>query len=225
MLSNVLLLPLMAAVAVAASTSDGFGETQLFKRGAALDTRDLELAEIHGVNLTAMYKHSVMKRHDGDHYTIWVDNSFVSAEGPEEDPRELEKRQSARLVANAGWVLGSGNPICISHDMRSLTTNISPFSGGIEALARDLAIGGSNSGSNARFFAGGGVGVGEYGGIASGDLSYVARRTHDEYRREYNGRWRAAGEGRMRCTTIIPGQWFPARRTFSWQLIATPQRV
>lgn len=68
---------------------EAHGGFELFKRDAILDTRDLNLAEIHGVNLTesklyqtydilfsfsadylTVYKHSHIKRDGGDHINI-----------------------------------------------------------------------------------------------------------------------------------------------------------
>ncbi|RBQ64670.1 hypothetical protein FVER14953_10761 [Fusarium verticillioides] len=90
---------LMAAAATATpfleprGVSEGFTrEVELFKRGANLEARDLQLAEAHGVNLTEMHKHSVLKRHDGDHVTIWVHSGIEDIEGSKND-RELGMTQ------------------------------------------------------------------------------------------------------------------------------------
>lgn len=54
MLLGALLTGISAVLVAGAPTADGFGvgEVQLFARDAVLSARDLELAELHGVNLT-----------------------------------------------------------------------------------------------------------------------------------------------------------------------------
>ncbi|OBT90314.1 hypothetical protein VE02_03316 [Pseudogymnoascus sp. 03VT05] len=238
------LVSFSAAIALAAPTTDGFGEIELFKRDAVLDTRDLEHAELHGVNLTEMYKHSVLKRDDGDHITIWVDNSYASIEGPLEEAVNVSKRQSARLAGNSNYYY-TGESNCRKHDMRFLTGKQSPFSGGALALARwgenhkgrwvftnnntwkTLAIGGSNAGHNAQYRAdnlekvyGADTSVGTY------DMGYNARHTYDEYRREMEkGVWRAAGYGWMTFKGMIGVNMWYYDFPFNWELITSTATV
>ncbi|KAF5989190.1 hypothetical protein FCOIX_48 [Fusarium coicis] len=148
--------------------SDGFtGEVELFKRGANLESRDLQLAEAHGVNLTEMHKHSVLKRHDGDHVTIWVHSGLEDTEGS-----KIEKRQRARNDAGGRFQTGGRySDFCYSHDRKKPKLDKhSPTSGGVEAMRswarntkgywqlsaadrtwKDLVVAGSNGGANAKY--------------------------------------------------------------------------
>lgn len=185
-----------------------------------------------------------MERGDGDHFTIWVDRSFTPAEGPDEDPKQFEKRQGARLFGGSGFIRNGSGSLCRNHNMWSITGSSSPFSGGALAIARwgdnnrgewtwandgrkrFLVVGGSNGGRNARYIAGSkNLGSGEYGGIGSRDMAHNAWKTYNDFARQYNGQWRAAAKGTMTCDTIIPGNLFPTVRTFSWELVSTPTRV
>ncbi|KAH8172798.1 hypothetical protein LIA77_07053 [Sarocladium implicatum] len=110
-------------------------EVVRFKRDAVLSARDLELADMHQVNLTEMYKHSVIKRSDGDHVTIWAHNTYEDLEGPAENPKS--KRQTAKLhggAAAAHWRNRPDFVNCRSHQRWDITSGTSPFTGGIEAI-------------------------------------------------------------------------------------------
>ncbi|KAL2214747.1 hypothetical protein CC79DRAFT_1363494 [Sarocladium strictum] len=66
-------------------------EVHVFKRDlGSVTARDIELAKRDGVSLLEMYRHSVVKRDDGDHVTIWVHNSFEEGETVEELPAGLD---------------------------------------------------------------------------------------------------------------------------------------
>lgn len=82
-----------------------------------------------------MYKHSVVKRSDGDDYTIWVHNSYEDASGPAEDPHS--KRQIAKLHGGAyaaNWEHRPDFVNCRHHRRTDITSGTSPFTGGIHAM-------------------------------------------------------------------------------------------
>ncbi|KAJ3535790.1 hypothetical protein NM208_g6988 [Fusarium decemcellulare] len=220
MLIKTLLPSLLAALVAALPAPDlsAEGEMELFKRDGVLNARDLELAEIHGVNLTRMYKHAVIKRDDGDHFTVWVDKGFAPTEGPEEAPGKA-KRQTARLASGARFT-GSTllRDYCRNHDRKDLTSERSPTTGGVEAIYRwardhdgyfhygpdtglgwrDLVVGGSNGGSNARYraqFIESSVTLLRIGSYdVRNDADWTRKRA-----RVYNGKWRAASYGWETC--------------------------
>lgn len=264
MLPNTLLAGLFLATATRAIPTASHRDDQgvvRFKRGDVLSARDFELAEMHGVNLTEsksprgiattssitdsscpVYKHSVFKRDDGDHITIWVDNGFQEAEGPQEDP--LSKRQTARLWFSHHYTAANGRATdyCRQHDRRDWTSAGAPFTGGVRAIAewardnrgwfnwgvagggwgwRTVLIGGSNSGSNARYrgqviddnpFAAGTQ-------VGTDDVRDDAYWTLDR-QRQFNGRWRAASYGWETCG--VPG---PANVRFNYEIRDFNERV
>lgn len=170
-----------------------------------------------------MYKHSVIKRHDGEEVTIWVDNGYEVAEGPEED--SLSKRQSARLWMGSQFLKSGLVDYCRNHDRRDITSSSSPFTGGVHAIAswarnndgffpwgddhrgwgwRTILIGGSNAGRNARYRAA--VDRKAIGQTRVGLGTHDVRDDADWTRarqRQYNGKWRAASYGWQTCG--IPG--------------------
>ncbi|KAF4339539.1 hypothetical protein FBEOM_6533 [Fusarium beomiforme] len=213
---------LMAAVATATpllgsrDVSEGFtGEVELFKRGAVLDKRDLELAETHGVNLTEMHKHSVLKRHDGDHVTVWVHRGFQEAEGP-----SIEKRQRSRPDA-AGHLQTGGrhSDFCYSHDRKKPAVDEhSPTTGGIMAMRSwawntkgyfqlvsyprpwvDLVVAGSNAGTNSVYR----VKIIDvdtrYIGLGTDDVAADADFTLNENTKQIKDKWRCASYGWETC--------------------------
>ncbi|GJC99158.1 hypothetical protein CH63R_11223 [Colletotrichum higginsianum IMI 349063] len=191
----------------------------IFKRDSVLTPRDLELAEMHGVNLTQMYKHSLHKRDDGDDITIWFDNGFPEVEGPQEHP--LSKRQRARLWWSHHYSASGGgiSDMCRQHDRKDWTSSNSPYTGGVRAIAewardnkgyfiwgdigggwvwRTVLIGGSNSGRNARYR--GQVtdpGIATRAFVGTDDVKDDADWTHDRGRdfSSSTGGWRAASYG------------------------------
>nr|RBQ84599.1 hypothetical protein FVER53263_10761 [Fusarium verticillioides] len=198
------------------SVSEGFtGEVELFKRGANLEARDLQLAEAHGVNLTEMHKHSVLKRHDGDHVTIWVHSGIEDVEDS-----KIEKRQRARNDAGGRFKTGGRySDFCYSHDRKKpkLDKN-SPTSGGVEAMrswARntkgywqltaddrtwlDLVVAGSNGGANAKYR----IKIIEvdthYIGMGTDDVAADADFTRNENFVKIEGKWRSASYGWETC--------------------------
>lgn len=159
MLLNALLSGLCLATAIEAVPT--VHEVIRVKRGADLSARDLELADMHQVNLTEskftgvqyrvllytmeinlwpcnlVYKHSVVKRSDGDDVTIWVHNSYEEAEleSPEENPKS--KRQTAKLHGGAGaanWRNFPDYKNCRPTQYNDITSSTSPYTGGIHAI-------------------------------------------------------------------------------------------
>ncbi|KAK1990445.1 hypothetical protein LX36DRAFT_739015 [Colletotrichum falcatum] len=203
------------------------GEMVRFKRDTVLDARDLELAELHQVNLTEMYKHAVVKRDDGDHVTIWAHKGYVEAEGPEEK-RPLTKRQTARLWMGSRF---QTNPLladlCGDHDRRDWVSEKAPTTGGVHAMHqwgldnmgffpwgdgyggwgwRTVLIAGSNGGDNARYRAQFVDGRRDWSGIGTRDVAADADWTRDR-ERNYNGKWRASSYGWESCgNTITPAR-------------------
>lgn len=167
-----------------------------------------------------MHKHSVIKRDDGDHFTIWVDNRFADVEGPQESPHA--KRQSARLWPGSRFVSAPGvNDYCNQHDRKDWTSSNSPTTGGIIAMSRwadnndgyfpwgdndggwgwrTVLIGGSNGGANARYRA-------QMSNRATGQVrsSIGTRDVHNDAEwtlsrgQNYNGNWRASSYGWETC--------------------------
>ncbi|KAF3356274.1 Transcription factor atf1 [Verticillium dahliae VDG1] len=158
--------------------SHGLQETTLFKRDDVLGPRDLELADAHGVNLTEMNRHSLMKRDDGDHVTIWVARNYIAhddggdsteaVDDDDVDEEDLTKRQSVRVGKDVFFHRGAlGGKTCLKHKRQSHTGPNRPTSGGVQAFYRwgdreagsfmlhsrwqSLVIAGSNKGANALY--------------------------------------------------------------------------
>ena len=231
------------ANAIPAPVEPGMGEIVRFKRDAILDTRDLEIAERHQVNLTeskrrdlafllfglaftyptqiVVYKHSVIKRDDGDDVIVWVDNHFVDTEGPEEDP-SLDKRQiKVQLKGGLYWVQGGSSDRCRDPDRKDATGPRGATTGGIDAMCRwaethsgyfrygnnfggwgwrTIMIAGSNGGANARYRAQfiTGQDSNQAMHIGTRDLYDDADWTRDR-KQNYDGKWRAASYGWESC--------------------------
>ncbi|KAF4345165.1 hypothetical protein FBEOM_871 [Fusarium beomiforme] len=216
---NVPLNILAVAAPAISSVIPSHGTVEVFKRDAVLDARDLELAETHGVNLTQMFKHSVFKRNDGDHITIWVDRGYVEEDEDSEAGFKHAKRQSTRLVGGSRYHGSDQYDTCYSHDRKDATVSISPFTGGIVSIRdwaagrkgyfpfggthpvgwRSLLVAGSNSGANALYRARvqeGSISV--HTGIGTEDVRDDAAWTN-ERRKLFNGRYRAASYGWETC--------------------------
>ncbi|RGP81365.1 hypothetical protein FLONG3_509 [Fusarium longipes] len=214
MLFKYLLSALLASYAVASPVPDisqSKDDLVLFKRDSILDARDLELAEIHGVNLTKMYKHSMFKRDDGDHIIIWVARSFE-----EHEDETLTKRQGARPGRESNYRTSPNSDYCNSHKRQNHAGPNGPYSGGVQAMYRwansnrgvwpvmsdweNLMIAGSNSGANAVYRARTLSSIGT--GIGTMDVRNDADWT--QYRaREFSGRgWRASSKGGESCNRV-----------------------
>ncbi|RBQ80112.1 hypothetical protein FVER14953_21714 [Fusarium verticillioides] len=181
----------------------------LFKRDSVLNTRDLELADIHGVNLTEMYKHSMFKRDDGDHIVVWVARSFT--EYPDET---LTKRQGARPGRESGYHSGADSDYCGKHKRQNLAGPNGPYSGGVQAMYRwanshsgnwvvgadwsNLMIAGSNKGANAVYRAKSVHGYNTV--IGTKDVRNDADWTQKRALKINGGRgWRASSKGGEDC--------------------------
>ncbi|KAL9950164.1 hypothetical protein D7B24_008663 [Verticillium nonalfalfae] len=210
--------------------SHGLQETTLFKRDDVLGPRDLELADAHGVNLTEMYRHSLMKRDDGDHVTIWVARDYIAHDDDENDSTEavnddedvdeegLTKRQSVRVGKEVFFHRGSlGGKTCMKHKRQNHTGPNGPTSGGVQAIYRwgdreagsfmlhsrwqNLVIAGSNKGANALYRARRASGFPELH-IGSRDIRNDADWTQKRAR-SFNGVWRASSKGGETCQLLM----------------------
>lgn len=160
-----------------------------------------------------MYRHSIQKRHDGDHVTIWIDRSFIEGdvvEGPEDN---LSKRQKTRIPQPNTFYRGTSDR-CIDHKRQDHTgPNESPMSGGVQAIYRwgrdtegsfdlpnkswrTMIIGGSNSGANALYKARRKDGPNSY--LGSHDVRNDADWTQKRAKK-YSGVWRARSKGGQNC--------------------------
>ncbi|KAL2206958.1 hypothetical protein CC79DRAFT_909506 [Sarocladium strictum] len=278
MLAKTILASLFLATTLTASPiaeeDHSHHEIVRFKRDTVLSARDLELADMHNVNLTesectddiyqsatvsnnstngelddVVWKHSVVKRSDGDDITIWVHNSFEEPEGPENTP---SKRQSAHLWPSAHFASFRSFRNCDSNTRWDITSATSPFTGGIVAMRdwvasrdgyfligtnpetnyqwgpgaggwgwRTILIGGSNSGRNARYrMAIKTPGRGNwYTWVDNRDIELDLNWTHDR-RRQFDGRWRAASHGEQWCG--VPGS---GKNLQEFQIISFDQPV
>ncbi|RBR23175.1 uncharacterized protein FIESC28_04030 [Fusarium coffeatum] len=180
----------------------------LFKRDSVLSARDLELADIHGVNMTEMYKHSMFKRGDGDHIVIWVARSFL-----EHQDGTLMKRQQARPGKNGNYRDNRISDHCDRHSRQNHAGPNGPYSGGVQAMYRwadshrgifsvttsweNLMIAGSNTGANAVYKAKTKDGR---GGTNIGTMDVRNDADWTQYRAiEFSGRWRASSKGEESC--------------------------
>ncbi len=170
-------------------------EIHVFKRDALITPRDVELAQRDGIDLDeskftfillvlirsnikpTVYRHSVIKRDDGDHVTIWVAKSYNESSQEQDDPDKdvLDPKLAARSKLKIGSAdVWSSTPVTSQCDM-SRTSYIgytgpnAPFTGGVDAIVRwgnncggwwwlgghnvvqNLIVAGSASGFNVRF--------------------------------------------------------------------------
>jgi hypothetical protein len=209
------ILPSLLATSVVAIPVADIGESEdnlvLFKRDGVLDARDLALADIHGVNVTEMYKHSMFKRDDGDHIVVWVARDFVENEDEVNNVQGIDKRQTARPAG--GFRTDSVSDYCRDHKRQDHTGPNGPFSGGVKAMYgwarghrggswpvgsswKTLVLAGSNSGANAIYRArtvrGGSTFIGTQD--VRNDADWTQKKE-----RKFNGRWRASSKGGETC--------------------------
>ncbi|CAF3590216.1 hypothetical protein SNK03_012905 [Fusarium graminearum] len=212
MLFTYLLPSLLVTSAVALPVAD-IGESEdnlvLFKRDDILSARDIELANIHGVDLTEMYKHSMIKRDDGDHIVVWVARDFIEAN----DEQGVSKRQSARPGTKSDFTSDNKADYCRDHTRHDQTGPNGPYSGGVQAMYdwarnhsggrwpltsswKNLVLAGSNSGANALYKA---KTTGGETNIGTKDVRNDADWTRNRAR-EFSGRgWRASSKGGETC--------------------------
>lgn len=163
-----------------------------------------------------MWKHSVIKRADGDDTTIWVHNSYV------EEAEGVEKRQTK--LWHTG--LSSGRTDNCGHSSFVGDTGPgAPFTGGIQHMARwgasangnffvngsqsrtwwILVVAGSNSGANASFQARASIAnVGWYIHVGARDVGDLSRDTNNMFARKFGNSWRARARGHMECKRAEP---------------------
>ncbi|RGP69507.1 hypothetical protein FSPOR_4611 [Fusarium sporotrichioides] len=229
------ILPSLLATSVIAIPVADIGESEdnlvLFKRDDVLDARDLALADIHGVNVTEMYKHSMFKRDDGDHVVVWVARDFVENENEVDHGQGIDKRQTARPGTKSGFVSDSQSDYCRDHKRENHAGPNGPYSGGVQAMYswarghsggrwtvksswKNLVLAGSNSGANAIYRArttdGGETSIGTQD--VRNDADWTRNRA-----REFSGRgWRASSKGGETC-----GGW----TRINYEIIRTDYRL
>ncbi|KAF9777137.1 hypothetical protein IL306_004592 [Fusarium sp. DS 682] len=193
------------------------------KRDVALHARDIHEADKHGVNLKEMHKHSILKRSNGDHVSIWVHNSF-NGSFFDDDKRgnnavDLQRRSLGFEVKNLHpdfYQPGDSKKKCKKSKIASLTTESSPYGYGALAIVRwahmnmgafylgnsccffatDLLVAGSNQGGNMRFSV---RKEGEAIFLGSLDIAEVTQRAMDKHSKQYGETWRLAAGGKMKC--------------------------
>lgn len=164
-----------------------------------------------------MYKHSLLKRDDGDHVTVWVDRRFIEHEDDEEDDESLAKRQTdIRLANGSGFKNDIFSDRCHHHKRQDHTGPNGPTTGGVQAIYqwarahsggtfpvttsttwKNLIVAGSNGGTNALYRArttGGSQGT----LIGTADVRNDADWTQNKAR-NFGGKWRASSKGGETC--------------------------
>ncbi|KAF5680561.1 hypothetical protein FHETE_335 [Fusarium heterosporum] len=160
----------------------------VFKRDALLTPEDLALAEQHEVNVTEMFKHSVIKRRGEEDITIWVHNNFTESFGPNEDP-SLSKRGIPGLTTQG--------PMLPAPEARNTNGRFPFFESG--SSWRTLVAAGSNTGCNGRFRGRNVLGYSGTAGIGNADIYYLTDGTLSRFTRVYNGRERVRAVGETNC--------------------------
>lgn len=165
-----------------------------------------------------MYKHSHIKREDGDHINIWVNRRFVdSIENPQDTERDLDKRQSLRLAENVIFRPGTSPQWCDSPERYDTTGSDSPFTGGLNAMLQwadtnsgsfyvrtgyewwNMVVAGSNSGANALYRVHRIDYMGQEFYLGTDDFRKDVSWTGDR-QRQYGSSWRASSTGQGTCT-------------------------
>ncbi|KAH6680102.1 hypothetical protein F5X68DRAFT_234619 [Plectosphaerella plurivora] len=220
----------------------------LFKRDAPLTSRDLESAAMHGVNITEMFRHTIVKRSnengDPEEWTIWVHNSFQEFE--EELPSEsasISRVRARQVHAKPVSPLFSGGPYqCAYYTYTDKTSTSSPTTGGTDEIVRwcdarrgyfdlnsayelsnptrqILIVAGSNGGTNALFRTEK-IGTNEVE-VGTWDIRDLVRESGNRYKRQINGKWYLGAEGGINCFgTFLPIPWYNVR----WFLVRTDRR-
>lgn len=165
-----------------------------------------------------MYRHSIIKRDDGDHVTIWVANDYIEGEAVPESAK-AEKRQSLRVGSQGSWYPNSSDrSFCKWETYVGDTGPNAPFTGGANAIVnwangrngywtfihpegpkphRNLVVAGSDRGFNMRFTVQQRASVkrGDIAFIGVGDVGHVTRTARNRFQRNLGGmRVRARGE-------------------------------
>jgi hypothetical protein len=169
-----------------------------------------------------VYRHSLIKRTDGNDVTIWVHNSFDATVPRDEDRSTPLEERRLRQPNKVPFQKGSSQP-CFEKSMRSLTSStLGAFTGGVNEIFSwgranpgrfvldgvrqhtGLVIAGSNSGANACFMAKLAPGSSAVSYLGSSDVAYLARDS-TKFQRQYgsgNSGWKTAAEGSMRCPAV-----------------------
>ena len=162
-----------------------------------------------------MFKHSVIKRDDGDHLTVWVHNSY-------EESTIAEPQPNKRKVKVIEELHGTSNADKCGHSTIVPDNGPhAPFVGGVTMIqdwAADrvgsfifrhqntewtsLVVAGSNSGSNAHFRGRNVYNVRTW--LGTHDIHNLCRDSIKEHKKSYDGRWRVRTHGRMRCDSMDP---------------------
>lgn len=172
-----------------------------------------------------MFKHSLVRRTDGDDITVWVHNSYE--EEAEEEEEEAPAVKARQLPLSADMLNSNIHPdMCSGSTFEDRTGNNSPFTGGVSTmrnwalsrrggfgvLGRDryqfyqwyttLVTAGSNSGANAHFnviprhdHLYRPMRVGTY------DIGDISRDSLTRFQRQTSNGWRMEARGRMPCAT------------------------
>ena len=169
-----------------------------------------------------MFKHSLVRRTDGDDVTIWVDNSYEEEE--EEDAHVVKARQ---LPLEADMLNPGLHPdMCSGTTFQDLTGSSSPFTGGVSTMrnwalsrrgafavmGRDrwqfyqwystLVTAGSNSGANAHFSIIPRIDhLSRSMRVGTWDIGDISRDSLTRYQRKVGSSWRMESRGRMPCAT------------------------
>lgn len=166
----------------------------------------------------------MIKRDDGDHITIWVDNSFIEHDDEEDSETDdssvdLTKRQSYRIGTNQ-WNSNRRNKECFNTKYVGDTGPHAPFTGGANAIINwgnsnckgswfliqqrnNLIVAGSNSGFNLRFTAEltSSLGHGVVGYIGCRDVGSITHTARDRYQQNHGG-WRVRARGQTQCNVV-----------------------
>lgn len=200
-----------------------------------------------------MFKHSVVKRADGDDITVWVHNSFnatieddteINARASDLEARQLSARPIHGVYAIPTFLTWGRS--CNNGDSSSHTSSGSPTTGGTQEMVRwadrtrgrfelgtgsgsinrnfDLVVAGSNGGTNAVFL------VRKHpldehkaAWISTKDISYQASEALNRYQRQIDGKWRMGASGGMRCERAHPYIGIEAK--IDWSISWTGQRA
>lgn len=156
----------------------------------------------------------MVKRDDGDHVIIWVDNSFNDTVPDESEG--LSKRMGVRVGKGSGWssAIGHIDDFCRNHDRTDWTHSGAPYSGGVKAMYQwarasragnwdvphgrwqNLLVAGSNSGANALYRVYGRDSPGTSIGTKDvrNDADWTQKRA-----RKFGNSWRAGSHGAHTC--------------------------
>lgn len=164
-----------------------------------------------------MYKHSHIKRDDGDHINIWVDRRFADkVEDDGEDEQDLSKRQGIRLADNVDFQGNDHPDWCTDHTRDDKTGPNAPYTGGLNAMFRwadtnkgffhitdggpwqNLVIAGSNTGANTLYRVQA-VDPSDTFHVGLKDIRNDVDWTRNK-RRKFGSSWRASSTGRESCS-------------------------